>query len=84
VEQLAKTQFWLEVKMAEQTLWEYQVLTIGSAFGTKDGQIEAMLNEWGQEGWEAVNVYTPSNSSKVTLVAKRPMTASARRWRSMP
>ena len=70
--------------MAEQTLWEYQVLTIGSAFGTTDGHIEATLNEWGQEGWEAINVYTPSSSSKVTIVAKRPMTASARRWRSMP
>jgi hypothetical protein len=70
--------------MAEQTLWEYQVLTIGSAFGTKDEQIEATLNEWGQEGWEAINVYTPSGHSKVTIVAKRPLTASARRWRSMP
>ena len=70
--------------MVEQTLWEYQVLTIGSAFGTKDEQIEATLNEWGQEGWEAINVYTSSNSSKVTIVAKRPLTASARRWRSMP
>jgi hypothetical protein len=84
VEQLVKNRFWLEVKMAEQTLWEYQVLTIGSAFGTKDGQIEATLNEWGQEGWEAINVYTPSNSHKVTIVAKRPLTSSARRWRSTP
>jgi len=70
--------------MAEQTFWEYRVQTIGSAFGTKDGQIEVTLNEWGQEGWEAINVYTPSNSSKVTIVAKRPLTAAAQRWRSMP
>ncbi len=70
--------------MAEQTLWEYRVLTIGSAFGTKDEKIEAALNEWGLESWEAINVYTPSNSSKVTLVAKRPITTEARRRSTWP
>ncbi len=71
--------------MAEQTpQWEYRVLTIGSVFGTKDENIEATLNEWGLEGWEAVNVYTPSQSGKVTMVAKRLMTTASRRWRSMP
>jgi len=70
--------------MADQIQWEYRVQTIGSIFGTKDEQIETTLNEWGAEGWEAINVYTPSQSSKVTIVAKRPLTSSARRWRSMP
>ncbi len=72
--------------MAEQTVqWEYRVLTVGNAFiGARDEQIEATLNEWGAEGWEAVNVYAPTNSPKVTLVAKRQMTAAARRLRSMP
>ena len=71
--------------MADETKqWEYRVLTIGSAFGTKDEQIEATLNEWGMEGWEAINVYTPSGSGKVTIVAKRPLTERARRRRSMP
>ncbi len=70
--------------MDDQTLWEYRVQTIGSAFGTKDEQIEATLNEWGEEGWEAVSVYTPSNSGKVTIVAKRPLTRSTRRQRTMP
>lgn len=70
--------------MAEQTQWEYRVLTIGSAFGTKDEKIEATLNEWGDEGWEAINVYTPSGSRKVTLVAKRLLTIEERRRRSMP
>ena len=52
--------------MAEQTVqWEYRVLTVGSAVGgAKDGQVEATLNEWGLEGWEAVNVYAPTNSSQ--------------------
>jgi len=71
--------------MAEQTVqWEYRVLTIGNAFGTKDENIEATLNDWGVEGWEAINVYTPSQSNKVTLVAKRQMTTAGRRLRSMP
>jgi hypothetical protein len=52
--------------------------------GTKDEQIEALLNEWGAEGWEAINVYTPENSNKVTIVAKRLLTEAARRRRSYP
>ena len=64
--------------------WEYRVLTIGSVFGTKDEDIEATLNEWGAEGWEATQVYTPSSSGKVTIVAKRPVTGAVRRQRSRP
>jgi hypothetical protein len=70
--------------MAEQTQWEYRVLTIGSLFGTKDERIEETLNEWGAEGWGAVSVYTPEGSGKVTLVAKRPLTEAVRRRRSWP
>lgn len=70
--------------MDEYTLWEYRVQTIGSIFGTKDEQIEATLDQWGDEGWEAINVYTSYGSSKVTIVAKRPLTERARRMRSMP
>jgi hypothetical protein len=64
--------------------WEYRVMTIGSFFGTKDEHIQATLNEWGEEGWEAINVYTPENSGKVTIVAKRPLTREVKRMRSMP
>jgi hypothetical protein len=70
--------------MPEQMQWEYRVLTIGSSFGTKDENIEATLNEWGEEGWEAISVYTPSGSGKVTIVAKRLLTAETRRRRTMP
>jgi hypothetical protein len=70
--------------MSETIQCEYRVLTIGSSFGTKDEQIEATLNEWAQEGWEATHVYTPSSSGKVTIVARRPLTASARRQYSWP
>ncbi len=70
--------------MAEQMQWEYRVKTIGSVFGTKDEHIEATLNEWGEEGWEAVSVYTPEGSGKVTIVAKRPLTEAVRRRRGWP
>lgn len=70
--------------MTENILWEYQVLTIGSVFGTKDEQLQATLNEWGEQGWEAVSVYTLSQSSRVTLVAKRPLSPTTRRRRTMP
>jgi hypothetical protein len=62
--------------------WEYRVQTIGSLFGTKDEVIEATLNEWGAEGWEAINVFTPEGSGKITMVAKRPLTERVRRTRS--
>ena len=64
--------------------WEYRVQTIGSIFGTKDDNIEAMLNDWGSEGWEVTHVYTPEGSGNVTIVAKRLLTREIRRSRSMP
>jgi hypothetical protein len=64
--------------------WEYRVQTIGSVLGTKDEHIQSTLDEWGVEGWEAINVYTPSGSGKITIVAKRPLTERARRARSRP
>ena len=70
--------------MSETIQWEYRVQSIGSVFGTKDEQVEALLNEWGQEGWEATHVFTPSQSGKVTIVAKRPLTASTRRRSTWP
>ena len=59
-------------------------LPSASVFGTKDEQIEATLNDWGLEGWDAIHVYTPSQSGKVTIVAKRPLTSASRRRSSWP
>jgi hypothetical protein len=71
--------------MAEElTKWEFRVQTIGGIFGTKDELIQATLNEWGSEGWEAINVFTPEGSGKITIVAKRPLTERVRRMRSRP
>ena len=68
----------------EMKQWEYRVQTIGSIFGTKDEYIQATLDDWGAEGWDAINVYTPYGSGKVTIVAKRLLTERTRRMRSMP
>ena len=64
--------------------WEYRVQTIGSVFGTKYEHSQSTLDEWGSDGWEAINVYTPYGSGKITIVAKRPLTERVRRMRSMP
>ena len=64
--------------------WEYRVQTIGSLFGTKDELVQDTLDEWGEEGWEVINVFTPENSGKITIVAKRPLTERTKRMRNMP
>lgn len=66
----------------EAKKWEYRVQTIGNVIlGTKDENIEAMLNEWGDEGWEVTQVYNPYGTGSVTLVAKRPLTVETIRNR---
>ena len=68
----------------EMKTWEYRVQTVGGVFSSKDEEIQSTLDEWGAEGWEAVNVYNLYGSGKVTIVAKRPLTDRVRRMRSMP
>ncbi len=69
--------------MTETIQWEYRVETIGSALrGAKDEGIEATMNEWGEDGWEVISARPPTNSSKMTIVAKRPLTSATRRQRS--
>ena len=43
-----------------------------------------MLNDWGAEGWEATQAYTPEGSGKVAMLARRPLMGSAYRLRTMP
>jgi len=70
--------------MVEQAQWEYRVQTVGGMFSTKDEVVEAALNELGEDGWELVSAFSQENSAKVTLIAKRPLSRSARRQRSLP
>lgn len=70
--------------MAEATQWEYRVVVCGGVLRTKDEELKALLNEWGEEGWEVISVNSLEGSNKVRVVAKRPLTAARRRARTMP
>lgn len=65
--------------------WEYRVLAVGSYWsGVKDVELEATLNEWGEQGWEVVGFHPVEGSMKARIVAKRPLTRETQRQRSMP
>jgi hypothetical protein len=65
--------------------WEYRVQTLGKALsGPKDEEFTALLNTWGEEGWEIISVTPIEGSNKVRVTAKRPLTTASRRRRSMP
>ncbi len=69
----------------ESTQWEYRVQIVGGFFiGIKADELEEMLNEWGEEGWEVVSTYIIENANKVNIIAKRPLTDRVRRERSRP
>ena len=65
--------------------WEYRVQIVGGFFtGIKADELEEMLNEWGEEGWEVVSTHIIENANKVNIIAKRPLTDRIRRERSRP
>ena len=62
--------------------WEYRVETFGSLFSApKDEELEAVLDEWGEEGWEVFSAHHLEGSNKVRIIARRPLTAASRRRR---
>jgi hypothetical protein len=69
--------------MTENTQWEYTVLSFGSILREpKNEEVEARLNELGMEGWEVVSSVMVANNLRV--IAKRPLSRSTRRQRTMP
>lgn len=65
--------------------WEYRVFTTGSFFkGVKDEELEAGLNQLGEEGWELVSSRSIENTNQAQLILKRLLTPAARRMRLMP
>ena len=65
--------------------WEYRTQIVGGFFtGIKANELEEMLNEWGEEGWEVVSTHIIENANKVNIIAKRPLTDRVRRERSRP
>ncbi len=71
--------------MPEATQWEYRVITFGKTLrGVKDEEMEAQLNALGEEGWEVVGLVSREGTYRIAVVAKRPLTAAARRRRTYP
>lgn len=71
--------------MTENTQWEYRIEVVGSALRSlKPENVEQYLNDLGLEGWEVVNLHHPTNSNKVWITIKRPLSTSTRRRRSQP
>ena len=69
----------------EMKQWEYRVQTIGSFWGgVKADELQALLNDWGEEGWEVVSTHIKENENKINVIAKRPLTRETLRRRSMP
>ena len=65
--------------------WEYRVQTVGAFFsGVKAEELEELLNEWGEDGWEVVAAHIVENANKINVIAKRPLTDRVRRERSRP
>jgi hypothetical protein len=75
-----------ESKMTEETKqWEYRVQTVGGFWtGVKADELEQLLNEWGEEGWEVVSTHIIENANKINVIAKRPLTREVIRRRSLP
>lgn len=72
--------------MYEETKqWEYRVQTVGAFFsGVKAEELQELLNEWGEDGWEVVSTHIIENANKINVIAKRPLTDRVRRERSRP
>ena len=65
--------------------WEYRVQTVGGFFtGVRAEELEELLNEWGEDGWEVVSTHIIENANKINVIAKRPLTDRTRRERSRP
>jgi hypothetical protein len=74
-----------KLKMSENTFWEYHIEVIGSSWrGLKPEVVTAALNEFGEMGWEVVNLHQPQNSNKMWVALKRPLSHGSRRQRSRP
>ena len=69
----------------ESQKWEYRVQTVGAFWsGVKADELEQLLNDWGEEGWEVVSTHIIEHVNKINVIAKRPLSLSTRRFRSMP
>jgi hypothetical protein len=61
-------------------VWEYQVEQFGSALkGAKAEEIEQLLNEAAQEGWELSHTAPMANGTKLFVIIRRKVEERSRR-----
>lgn len=71
--------------MADNLQWEYLVQVFGSTFSQpKEEELNAILNEWGSQGWEVFSLSIVESTNKIRVAAKRPLSEATRRRRTMP
>ena len=71
--------------MADKIKWEYTVQTCGTTWRTpQDGELQALLNGLGEQGWEVFSVIQLENSNKVRVAAKRLFSTPVRRHSTWP
>jgi hypothetical protein len=62
-----------------ETIWEYRVELLGTALrGARPADLEQLLNNGAEQGWEPVDLMSQSNSSKVWVVLRRRSGAAPR------
>jgi hypothetical protein len=68
------------------TQWEYHVEDFGGIIKSepRKEEFEALLNSWGEEGWEVISAFYHTGTTRLRIIAKRPLTAAVRRQRSLP
>ncbi len=70
----------------EYTPWEYRVEDFGGIIRSepKKEEFELLLNSWGEQGWEIISAFYHTGTTRLRIIAKRPLTAAVRRKRSLP
>lgn len=71
--------------MPENNKWHYHVITVGSVLSSpKDEDLEELLNELGNQGWEIFAIHHHEGSNKLRMVGKKPVFDNPRRKRTWP
>jgi len=69
-------------QMTDTDKWEYLVESYGGGIrSAKAEEIQAGLNNLGEQGWEVIAVHQLNSNNKILAVAKRPLTDSVQKRR---
>lgn len=71
--------------MEDIVQWEYRVQSFGTIWRSlSDEDLEAILDDWGADGWEVLSCYQAQGSNKVRVIARRHLAAARKRRRNWP